>query len=104
MAISQIANISHINQNSQLNAQLQANNINQTTTHNLINIQDFNDKIQKNIDIRPTEEIEKINKDSNPQNQAQHENNNEEKTIPQEKNNRTNIYAGDENLWLDIEV
>lgn len=113
MAISQVGNIAYINQNSQANAQIQANTLNQTIAQNLANIQEFSDKIAENVEVRPTEEIEQIDKDSNPKHNQNAENsaedsanatNSADSTESAPKEARENIYPTGDNLTLDIEV
>lgn len=102
MAISQIGNIAHINQNTLLNSQLQAANLNAQNTQNAINIQEFSQKMQENLEVRKTKESKVIDKD------LQHSNSNKDSANSsnlgqnQAKKERLNIY-GDDGI-LDIEV
>lgn len=72
MAITHIGNIAHINQNTLLNSQLQAAQQNAQNTQNLVNIQEFTQKMQENLEVRKAEESRAIDKDG--QNQGGREN------------------------------
>ncbi|RDU64154.1 hypothetical protein [Helicobacter sp. MIT 14-3879] len=103
MAISQIGNITHINQNVTLNSQIQANNLNHPNIQSVINMQDFNDKVKENIEVRPTQGVEVINKDSS--NKKQDKDDKEDSALNKEKVKKSHInnYGGD-SVLLDIEV
>lgn len=113
MAISQVGGITYINQNIQLNAQLQANNINHFNVHSLNNLDSFNDKVNKSIEVRETEGIEKVG-DQTSRNKQQYEENENNRELKEDdlgdskkdinQNSKTyssNIY---DNITLDIEV
>lgn len=111
MAISHVGGITYINQNIQLNTQIQANNINHFSTHSATNIENFNDKINKSIEVREMEGIEKIN-DQKKHNKGQYanerENNQKNKGEINLKNSEenNNIYPNNvyDDIILDIEV
>lgn len=101
MAISHIGNIAHINQNTLLNSQLQAANLNAQNAQSIINIEEFSQKMQENLEVRKAEESKAIDKDAqNSKNNANAQN----PHTPQGKapKKHTNIY-GDDGI-LDIEV
>lgn len=108
MAISQIGNITHINQNALLNSQLQANALNQPNVQSAMNIQDFSEKMQENVEVRPTEGIEKVDKDSSNSNKQEYkkdeEHNLKSSNTTLESKKHKNIYASSERSMLDIEV
>lgn len=64
MAITQIGNIAHINQNTLLNSQLQAAQQSAQDAQNLANIQEFTQKVQENLEVRKAEESKAIDKDA----------------------------------------
>lgn len=104
MAISQVGNIAYINQNTQLGAQFQANIQSQINLQAAINIEEFIQQKDENKEVRKTEGVEKINKDSsnsnqNAQNDKQNDKNKEQQT---EDKARKNIYSN--STLLDIEV
>ncbi|MGX3011489.1 NFACT family protein [Helicobacter sp. 23-1044] len=103
MAISQIGNIAHINQNTLSNAQLQASQQNAQNAQNLINIQEFSQKIQENLEVRKTEESKAINKDGKGGGDANSaESSAQNAQSHAQKKQHKNIY-GDDGI-LDIKV
>lgn len=101
MAISHIGNIAHINQNTLLNSQLQAANLNAQNAQSIINIEEFSQKMQENLEVRKAEESKAIDKD------AQNSKNNADAQNPDSRQNpapkkHKNIYG--DNGILDIEV
>lgn len=101
MAISHIGNIAHINQNTLLNSQLQAANLNAQNAQNMINIQEFSQKMQENLEVRKAEESKAIDKDAQNSNKNSESPTNNKKQNPAKKKH-LNIY-GDDGI-LDIEV
>ena len=106
MAITQIGNIAHINQNTLLNSQMQAAQLNAANTQSAINIQEFSEKMQEIAEIRPAEESKEIDKDGQSSNKQEYEADSSESS-PQNSANlppkkHINVY-GDDGI-LDIEV
>ena len=101
MAITQVGNISFINQNIHLNSQIQSNNINHYSAQNNINMQNFNSEVEDKMKIRTLDGVDKIN-DDKPQNRGQNYN----RDNKQYKQNKENFYPkidNDEGI-LDIKV
>lgn len=101
MAISHIGNIAYINQNTLLNSQLQAANLNAQNAQSIINIEEFSQKMQENLEVRKAEESKAIDKD------AQNSKHNADAQNPHTPQNpapkkHKNIYG--DNGILDIEV
>ena len=63
MAITQVGNISFINQNMHLNSQIQSNSINHYSAQNNINMQNFNSEVEGRIKVRTIDGVDKINDD-----------------------------------------
>lgn len=63
MAISPIGNVTYINQNSQINALQQANALTRADMTNIIN-KEFQDKINEVQEVRPAEDAQALNPDS----------------------------------------
>ena len=63
MAISPLGNIIHVNQNMQVQSVMQGNAQNRVDLQNFANMESFNDKLKQLEEVRPTEEISKIDKD-----------------------------------------
>ena len=100
MAITQVGNISFINQNIHLNSQIQSNNINHYSAQNNINMQNFNSEVEDKMKIRTLDGVDKIN-DDRPQNRGNQNQNNRK-----HKQNKENSYPkleNDEGI-LDIKV
>ena len=100
MAITQVGNISFINQNMHLNSQIQSNNINHYSAQNNINMQNFNNEVEDKMKIRTLDGVDKIN-DDKPQNRGNQNQNNRK-----HKQNKENSYPkleNDESI-LDIKV
>lgn len=102
MAISQVGNIAYINQNSLLNAQVQATTLNQPAIASAVNLAEFNERMQENLEVRKTEELENVNKDGENQNQQEREENEKKQEKP--INKKQNIYSTNKDIPLDIEV
>lgn len=109
MAISQIGNITHINQNTLLNSQLQANALNTPNLQSAINIQEFSDKIKENMEVRKAEGVESINKDSSSKNKQDMESREDSKkediaSQAQKKPHVNDYTKHSDGIMLDIEV
>lgn len=104
MAISQVGNIAYINQNTLSNAQLQASQLNAQSAQNLINLQEFSQKVQENLEVRKAEESKAIDKDGESGGNASFEGKNPAKHAKQSayKKPHENIYG--EGGILDIKV
>ena len=63
MAITQVGNIDYIKQNTLLNSQMQAANLNAANAQTAINMKEFSEKMQENLEVRATEESKAIDKD-----------------------------------------
>lgn len=103
MAITQVGNIAYINQNTLLNSQMQAANLNAANAQTAINMKEFSEKMQENLEVRATEESKAIDKDAENSNKQEYEDSSESET-PQkvQKKEHLNVYGGDG--VLDIEV
>ena len=106
MAITQIGNIAYINQNTLLNSQMQAAQLNAPNAQTAINIQEFSEKMQEIAEVRPTEESKEIDKDGQSGNKQGYEADSSE-SVPKNRANppkreHQNIYG--EDGILDIEV
>lgn len=104
MAITQVGNIAYINQNTLLNSQMQAANLNATNAQTAINMKEFSEKMQENLEVRATEESKAIDKDAENSNKQEYESDSSENETPQkaQKKEHLNIYG--EDGILDIEV
>lgn len=103
MAITQVGNIAYINQNTLLNSQMQAAQLNAANAQTAINLKDFSDKMQEVSEVRPTEESKAIDKDAQNANKQEYEaNSSGENPPPQPKKEHINIYG--EDGILDVEV
>lgn len=104
MAISHVGGMTYVNQNIQLNTQIQANNINHYSVHSAANIEDFNDKINKSIEVRETESIEKVGDQGKHSKQEQR--NSKNKSNHKDNDLNDNIYPSNvyDDIILDIEV
>ena len=106
MAITQIGNIAYINQNTLLNSQMQAAQLNAPNAQTAINIQEFSEKMQEIAEVRPTEESKEIDKDGQSGNKQEYSADSSESApknradLP--KREHQNIYG--EDGILDIEV
>lgn len=69
MAISPIGNLTYINQNLQVGANMQANAQHRGDIANLANMQDFKEKLEGIEEVRKLEENEAINPDADSQKQ-----------------------------------
>lgn len=101
MAISQVGNIAYINQNTLSNAQLQASQLNAQSAQNLINLQEFSQKVQEKLEVRKAEESKAIDKDGESGGNASFEGKNPAKQGAYKKPHE-NIYG--EGGILDIKV
>ncbi len=63
MAISPLGNIVHVNQNMQVQSAIQGNAQNRVDLQNFVNMQDFNEKLQEVEDVRPAEQIHKVDEE-----------------------------------------
>lgn len=70
MAISPIGNVTYINQNSQINALQQANALTRADMTNIIN-KGFQDKINEIQEVRPAEDTQALNPDSQNNNKSE---------------------------------
>ena len=106
MAITQIGNIAYINQNTLLNSQMQAAQLNAPNAQTAINIQEFSEKMQEIAEVRPTEESKEIDKDGQSGNKQGYEADSSESApknrADSPKREHQNIYG--EDGILDIEV
>lgn len=102
MAITQAGNIAYINQNTLLNSQMQAANLNAANTQTAINMKDFSEKIQETLEVRATEGSKAIDKDTENANKQEYEGNSNETPQKAQKKEHLNIYG--EDGILDIEV
>lgn len=106
MAITQIGNIAYINQNTLLNSQMQAAQLNAPNAQTAINIQEFSEKMQEIAEVRPTEESKDINKDGQSGNKQGYEADSGESapknSANPHKREHQNVYG--EDGILDIEV
>ena len=104
MAITQVGSIAYINQNTLLNSQMQAANLNAANAQTAINMKEFSEKMQENLEVRATEESKAIDKDAENSNKQEHEGDSNDNETPQNapKKEHLNVYGGDG--ILDIEV
>ncbi len=103
MAITQIANIAYINQNTLLNSQAQAAALNAPNAQSAMNIQAFSEKMQEQLEVRSTEETKAIDKDGQNASEQEFAQDGEgQGEADAEKKEHINIYGGDG--ILDIEV
>lgn len=70
MAVSSIGNLTYINQNLQVGTNLQANAQHRMDLANLTNMQDFQEKLEENKEVRKLEENEAVHPDRNSRHQA----------------------------------
>lgn len=104
MAITQVGNIAYINQNTLLNSQMQAANLNAANAQTAINMQEFSEKMQENLEVRATEESKAIDKDAKNSNKQEYESDlsDGENKPTTHKKEHLNVYG--EDGILDIEV
>ncbi len=104
MAITQVGNIAYINQNTLLNSQMQAANLNAANAQTAINMKEFSEKMQENLEVRATEESKAIDKDGQNSNKQEYESdsNNSESPPKAHKKEHLNIYGEDGILDIDV--
>lgn len=71
MPMSPLGNVIHVNQNMQVQTLLQAREQNRVDFQTFMNMDEFNEKLDKITEVRPTEELAQTNKDGKGDNQQE---------------------------------